>query len=72
MKLVENWREAPRWISMRVFAFLTVLPVVWVGLPDDIKNRIPDSWDKWIFLIIAGAAAFGGVGRVVDQNTGAK
>lgn len=69
MKLVENWKEAWRWFSVQALAALLVLPLVWTSLPADLKSSIPDSWDKWIVILVAGA---GLVGRLIDQNSGAK
>lgn len=66
MKLISEWREAWRWFSMHAFALIAVIPIVWMGLPPDVKSMVPDSWDKWVFVVIAVA---GGVGRLVDQGT---
>jgi di/tricarboxylate transporter len=67
-KFVPDVRQAWRWFSMRIFAIIAVVPVVWVGLPADIKALVPDSWDKWIFLSITLAAVIGGIGRVTKQD----
>ena len=68
MTLVPDWRKAWRWFSVQAFAFLAVIPVVWMNLPPDVKAMVPDSWNQWIFLVISLAAVLGGVGRVIDQN----
>jgi polyferredoxin len=65
MKLVPNWREAWKWLSVHSFAILIALPIVWSTLPADVKAFIPDSWDPWI--VVAFAAA-GLAGRLIDQN----
>lgn len=68
MKLVDDAKNAWRWFSMRMFAVLTVVPVAWVSLPSDIKEKIPDSWDKWVFMFMAAVAVLGGAGRMVKQD----
>lgn len=65
MRLVPDWREAWKWISMWAFGLLTALPLVWVGLPPDLKAYIPPEWGIYILIFVA---AGGGIGRVVDQN----
>jgi len=65
MKLVPNWREAWRWFSVQALAVIMVLPVVWVALPADAKGFLPDSWEPWTFVVLAGA---GIIGRLVDQK----
>jgi protein-S-isoprenylcysteine O-methyltransferase Ste14 len=65
MKLIPNWREAWRWFSVQALAALVLLPVVWMALPPDIKGFLPDSWEPWTLMFIAGA---GLIGRLVDQN----
>ena len=67
MKLVDNWKEAPRWLSVRALAVLALVPVAWAPLPPHIINKVPESW--WpviIFLLAVGGIA----GRLVDQSKG--
>lgn len=65
MKLVENWRNAWKWFSVQALAALTVLPMVWLGLPADVKAYVPPKYGL-IVVILLGLA--GVIGRVVDQN----
>ena len=65
MKLVKDARRCWRWFSMQALTILAVAPAVWVGLPADIKAKVPDSWEVGVFIIVA----LGGiVGRLVDQG----
>ena len=65
MKLVEGAKNAWKWHSAQALAALTLLPVVWIELPADIKAMVPAGWEP----IIVSAVAFGGlVGRLRSQN----
>jgi hypothetical protein len=65
LTLIDNWRNAWRWISVWALVTLSSLPVVWASLPEDLKVAVPDGWAKWImFLVAIGGLA----GRFVDQK----
>lgn len=65
MKLVPNWREAWKWLSMHALAILTVAPVVWASLPHDLKGEMPEDFAPWVLA----AVAIGGIlGRLKDQS----
>ena len=62
MKLVDNWRAAPKWLSMQLIA----ASVIWETLPPEAKAVIPVEWQGYITLgLLIGAA----IGRVIDQGT---
>jgi len=64
-KLIENWKSAWRWFSVQALVVLAALPVIWTTLPDDLKADVPQSWVKWIMMIVA----IGGLaGRFVQQT----
>lgn len=65
MRFVPDWKQAWKWFSMQVYAVIFALPIVWMGLPPDVKAMVPDGWEPWIFVVLAIA---GGLGRVIDQN----
>lgn len=65
MKLVDNWREAGRWLSVRFLAVIALLPVAWATLPPQVLNKVPESWWPWV---IFGLAVGGIAGRLVDQK----
>lgn len=65
MTLVPDWRSAWRWFSVQALAILAALPLVWMALPSDAKNFLPDNLEPWVLC----ALALGGiVGRVIDQQ----
>lgn len=65
MKLVSDWKDCWRWWSVRFYAALAVVPVVWSSMPDDVKAYIPTEWQPWIVVAMATA---GFAGRLVDQG----
>mgnify|MGYP000848889363 CR=1 FL=1 len=65
MRLVKDARDAWKWHSTQIMAALTVVPLVWVELPEDLKVFIPETWRPWIL----SAVALGGIiGRVRQQG----
>lgn len=65
MKLVGDWKEAPRWLSVQVLTILAATPFVWMTLPPDVKDMLPPEWRPWVLSILA----IGGIiGRLKDQK----
>lgn len=65
MRFVPDWKQAWKWFSMQVYALILAIPVVWMGLPADVKAMVPNGWEPWVFVVLA---VVGGLGRVIDQN----
>lgn len=65
MHLVPDWRQAWRWFSVQALAIIMVLPLVWAGLPADVKAWVPPEWHIPIIMLLG---AGGIAGRLVDQN----
>lgn len=64
MQLIDNWRKAWRMFSVQALALLAALPLVWMGLPEDVKAMVPQDWTKYLMIAIA----IGGlVGRMIAQ-----
>lgn len=64
-RLVQNWKKAWRWHSTQALAALTLLPVLWIELPADLKSEIPEEWMPYV----VSAVALGGLfGRLKDQS----
>lgn len=70
MKLVDDWREAKRWWSMRwiiVSTFCSAVAVAYATLPADWMPSVPG----WVKGALAGGAMISGgaaaVARVVQQ-----
>lgn len=65
MKLVPNWRQCWRWQSTWFLSALAVLPVVWMELPPDAKDYVPEPFRPYI---VAGLAISGLIGRIRHQR----
>lgn len=65
MKLVQNWRKAWKWHSTQLLAIIAALPLIWMQLPPDVKDMVPDGWHPYIMAAIAIGAI---VGRLRDQE----
>lgn len=65
MKLVPNAKKGWKWISVQMMALNTALLATWIGLPDDLKSRIPE---QWVFWAATSIAVIGIVGRFIDQG----
>ncbi|MFY9349305.1 MAG: hypothetical protein WBL20_16220 [Sphingobium sp.] len=70
MKLVEDWRRAWRWWSVRLSALGALLMGVaevagqsWAGLPQDVRDQVPHA--QTIALVLFMAA---GLARLVKQG----
>jgi hypothetical protein len=66
MRLVANWTQAWRWLSVQALLFLTLAPIIWAELPPEAKDLIPEAWRPWIIAVVAVA---GIIGRVKDQGS---
>lgn len=66
MRLIANWRKAPRMFSVQALAVIAALPAAWLAIPDEAKAMIPAQWVPWIST---GLAVAGLIGRLVDQGT---
>lgn len=62
MKLVDNWRKAPKWLSVQMIA----LAALWESIPLEAKAVLDPSTQSWITFGLLVAA---GVGRMIDQGT---
>jgi hypothetical protein len=62
MKLVPNWKAAPRWISIQMIALATL----WETIPLEAKAVLEPTTQSWITLALLLGA---GLGRMIDQGT---
>jgi len=62
MKLVDNWKSAWKWMSIRFIA----LAALWESIPMEAKAALEPSTQNWITL---GLLVLAGMGRMIDQGT---
>lgn len=65
MKLVSNWREAPRWVSMKCMAAAVAIQSMWGLIPPDMKASIPPAG---VTALTVALLVLGVIGRLVDQT----
>lgn len=65
MKLVENAKNAWRWISVQSMVLAGAIQGAWLFVPDDLRASVPQNWLQGITLalMVAGVA-----GRLVKQK----
>lgn len=65
LKLVENWKDCWRWISMNSMIVAMAMLGGWQALPDDLKASVPPAV---VMVVAVVVLAFGAAGRLVQQR----
>lgn len=67
MKLVQNWRQAWKWDSVRIFGAMAALATAWNQLPIELQQAVPADLRNYIvaFVMVVGI-----LGRLRDQGAG--
>ena len=63
VKLIKDWKQSWRFLSVQLAAALALLDVAYEYLPA-VQSYLPEGWVKWIALTII-------VARVIKQRNGA-
>ncbi len=61
MKLVPDWRDAWRWLSVQLAAATALLATAYDYLPA-VRSYLPEGWVKWAAILFIAA-------RILHQNT---
>lgn len=64
MKLVDNWRAAPRMLSVQLMALALALQAAGGALPPEVLATLPEGAQRWITLVLLAA---GILARVLQQ-----
>ena len=64
VKLIEDWKQSWKFLSVQLAAALALLDVAYEYLPA-VQTYLPEGWVKWIALTII-------VARVIKQRNGAQ
>lgn len=67
MKLVPDWRNGWKWISVHAQVVQVAIVGTWTSLPDDMRAAVPG---KAVLAAVAVVAAAGVLGRLVAQGDG--
>lgn len=65
MKMVDDARDAWRWISMRLYFLQGAAASSWLMVPEDMRAAVPSDWLAIAAVIMAVAGVFG---RLVKQD----
>ncbi|WP_064746401.1 hypothetical protein [Lysobacter antibioticus] len=65
MKLIDNWRQAWRFVSVQAMTFAIALQGVWLNLPEDLRTHVPD---RLAATVTAGILLLGLIGRLFQQR----
>lgn len=63
VKLIEDWKQSWKFLSVQLAAALALLDVAYEYLPA-VQTYLPEGWVKWIALTII-------VARIIKQRNGA-
>lgn len=65
MRLVDNWKEAWRWMSVNCMVIAASIQGAWVYIPEDMRDSIP----PWIVSAITiGLLILGIIGRLLKPR----
>lgn len=62
VKLIEDWKQSWKFLSVQLAATLALLDVAYEYLPA-VQSYLPEGWVKWIALTII-------VARIIKQRNG--
>lgn len=64
MALIENWRQAPRMLSVQAMALSLAIQGAWPAIPEDLKATLPPHVVHYVAM---GLLIVGIIGRLVAQ-----
>jgi hypothetical protein len=67
VKLVPDWRQSWKWISVHAQLAQVAIVGTWTSLPEDMRAAVPG---KVVLLAVGIVGAAGVLGRLVDQGSG--
>lgn len=65
MKLIDNWKAAPRMLVVQTLAIIAAVQTIWVSLPPEVVQQLPPNL---VHYITTALAVVGVVVRVLKQN----
>lgn len=74
MKLIENWRDAPRWYSTWAFASIATIQASVLTFISEAQLAAPIlfypswTWSQASQAVVAFLAVTGGIGRLISQT----
>lgn len=65
MKLIADWKEALKGLSVKAHTAQVAIVATWLGLPDDMRAAVPV---KAVLVIVAIVGAAGVLGRIINED----
>ncbi|WP_394540183.1 hypothetical protein PRJ39_06330 [Lysobacter enzymogenes] len=65
MKLIENWRQAWRFLSVQAMSLALAVQGVWLNIPDDLRVHVPGRIATYV---TASVLVLGLFGRLFQQR----
>lgn len=65
IKLVDDWRQAWRWISINSMTLAGSMQLTWINIPDDLRQGFDPILINYLTV---GLLVLGIVGRLVKQG----
>jgi hypothetical protein len=64
MKMVSDWKQAPKWVSMHAMTYALAIQAAWVAIPSDLQALVHPIVAHVVtgILLVAGI-----IGRLVRQ-----
>lgn len=65
MKLIDNWKQALRGLSVKAHTLQVAIVSTWLALPDDMRAAVPV---KVVLVTVAFIGAAGVLGRIINED----
>lgn len=65
IRLVEDWKQAWKWLSINCMALAAAVQGAWLYIPEDMRQSIPN---KYITGVTFALMVLGVLGRLVRQG----
>lgn len=65
MKLVDDWKDAWKWISVNCMVLAGVVQTAWISIPDDLRSTMPSYI---VHALTIGLLLMGVAGRLIKQG----
>lgn len=65
MKLVSDWKKAPKWFSTQAMALALIVQTTWATIPPEMQASLPNDW---VALGTSLLMVLGVFGRLLEQS----
>lgn len=65
MKLVPNWKNGWKWLSVHLMVLGGAIQGAWIAFPDSMRSFLPDKYAHFAAMCVFGSAI---AARFIDQS----